>query len=36
MRYFGRTPLELHPVDLGMVLFLFFSSAASQALMVPS
>jgi hypothetical protein len=36
MRYFGGALLELPPVGLGMVLFLFFSSATSQAFMVPS
>jgi hypothetical protein len=35
MRYFGRAPLELPSKDLGMVLFLFFSLATSQALIVP-
>jgi hypothetical protein len=36
MRYFRGTPLELPPEDPGMVHFLFFSSVASQAFMVPS
>jgi hypothetical protein len=36
MQYFEGAPLELPPKDLGIVLFLFFSSAASQAFMVPS
>jgi hypothetical protein len=34
MWYFEGPPLELPPEDPGMVLFLFFSSEASQALMV--
>jgi hypothetical protein len=34
--YFAGAPLELPPVGLGVVLFLFFSSTTSQALMVPS
>jgi hypothetical protein len=36
MQYFEGAPLELPPKDLGIVLFLFFSSAVSQAFMVPS
>jgi hypothetical protein len=35
MQYFGGAPLELPLEGPGMVLFLFFSSAASQAFMVP-
>jgi hypothetical protein len=36
MWYIGGAPLELPPEDLGMALFLFFSSATSLAFMVPS
>jgi hypothetical protein len=36
MQYFGGALLELPPVGPDMVLFLFFSSAATQAFMVPS
>jgi hypothetical protein len=36
MRYFEGALLELPPDGPGMVLFLLFSSAASQAFMVPS
>jgi hypothetical protein len=36
MWYFRGAPLELSLEDLGIVLFLLFSSAASQALIVPS
>jgi hypothetical protein len=36
MRYFGGAPLELPPEGLDTALFLFFSSAASQAFMVLS
>jgi hypothetical protein len=36
MRYIGGAPLKLPPEGPAMALFLFFSSAASQAFMVPS
>jgi hypothetical protein len=38
MRYFREAPLELPPEvpDIALFLFLFFSSIASQAFMVPS
>jgi hypothetical protein len=36
MWYFGGAPLELPLEDLGMVLFIFFSSTMSQAFIVPS
>jgi hypothetical protein len=36
MRYFGGALLELPLMRPDMVLFLFFSSVASQAFMVPS
>jgi hypothetical protein len=37
MRYFGGAPLELPlPVDLGIILFLFFSSAPATAFIILS
>jgi hypothetical protein len=36
MWYFGGALVELPPVGPDMVLYLFFSSATSQAFMVPS
>jgi hypothetical protein len=36
MRYFEGASLELPPEDPDTALFLFFSSTASQAFMVPS
>jgi hypothetical protein len=37
MWYFGRAPLELSlPVDLGIILFLFFSSASATAFIILS
>jgi hypothetical protein len=36
MQYFGGAALELSPVGPDIALFFFFSSAASQAFMVPS
>jgi hypothetical protein len=36
MWYFSGALLELPPMGSDMILFLFFSSVASQAFMVPS
>jgi hypothetical protein len=37
MRYFGGAPLELPlPADLGIILFLFFSSASATAFIIIS